>query len=185
MLRAAAGSKPRRCGWPSLVARFKVIFDEADRIQSELGIRFCRPQVRCLPPTFQLNRARYYSIIHAPRTPGSGKAKGGGGRLAGWRNHVTSLPGAGKAGQDPRACVVAVESGFAARGPGQRHPPAASCGGNTSGAARRRVVAFPAPNLPFEFDVFHFPTAEAGAAPTQVNCTSSISKIVLIFYIFK
>lgn len=92
MLRAAAGSKPRRCGWPSLVARFKVIFDEADRIQSELGIRFCRPQVRCLPPTFQLNRARYYSIIHAPRTPGSGKAKGGGGRPGWLAGDITSRP---------------------------------------------------------------------------------------------
>ena len=104
--------------WPSLVARFKASSDEADRIQSEVGIRFCRPQVLCwcgaLPPTFSPTEpCTASSMLPALR---EWKAKGGG---------DPSYPSLALEKQDSiraRAGLPSkVASASAARGPGQRH----------------------------------------------------------------
>ena len=104
--------------WPSLAARFKASFDEADRIQSEVGIRFCRPQVLCwcgaLPPTFSPTEpCTASSMLPALR---EWKAKGGG---------DPSYPSLALEKQDSiraRAGLPSkVASASAARGPGQRH----------------------------------------------------------------
>lgn len=100
---------------------------------------FAAPWCGALPPTFQPNRAP-----HHPCSPHSRewKAKGGG--------DPSSHPGAGKAGQHPRACGVAVEGGFGLPGAGTascipRHHHAAATGDCTGTTAGRRVVVFPAP----------------------------------------
>ena len=132
---------------PTVLARFKASFDEADRIQSEVGIRFCRPPgaVRRCPFT-PLSSHGTTGIIHAPRTPGSGRQKAAAAILrpslalekqdsirarAGSPSKVVSFgrpgPGAGAA-----SCI-----------PWHHHAAATS---NSSGTtAGRRVVVFPAP----------------------------------------
>jgi hypothetical protein len=129
--------------WPSLAS----VGDAHEEIPSEAGRGGGRqdskrtwnpllpPQVRCLLP--------FHNSIHFPTEPCDAPSIHALMLLAlpevERERRRRPLPGAGKAGQHPRACGGAVGRGFAGRGPRvvsyPHHPPpprpAASCGGPT------------------------------------------------------
>lgn len=107
--------------WPSLAARFKASFDEADRIQSEVGIRFCRPLVRCASTHFPTEPCTASSML--PALPG----------VEGKRRRRSFVPPWRWKSRTASARVRGRRRRWL-RPPGGRdsvmHPPASSCGGN-------------------------------------------------------